>query len=288
MQREDDFEGWRLMARTFLQKGIAPNDIDWRMAGDMPLLFGETLEAADIDGFSKAKITVPAAFIDFAKKVICHRDPQRFARLYIILWRLQRERGLLSNRLDDDIAWLHACRRNIGRDVHKMHAFVRFKKIAIDVDGKEAFVAWFEPDHYITRLTANFFMRRFYGMDWAIITPHARAIWRQEKLSFGLGGTRREVPEHDVVDNEWRAYYSAIFNPARVKVKAMCSEMPKKYWKNLPEADQIRPLLTDAPEREKRMREQMIQAANPKARKWQQTLIGNANETEIPDQTIEG
>ena len=37
----------------------------------------------------------------------------------------------------------------------------------------------------------------------------------------------------------WRTYYRSIFNPARLKLKAMQAEMPKRYWKNLPEADLI-------------------------------------------------
>src|SRR5258708_38461014 len=37
-----------------------------------------------------------------------------------------------------------------------------------------------------------------------------------------------------------------MLNAARVKVKAMEKEMPKKYWRNLPEASIIRPLIEDA------------------------------------------
>ena len=38
----------------------------------------------------------------------------------------------------------------------------------------------------------------------------------------------------------WLTYYRSIFNPARLKVKAMQTEMPKKYWRNLPEAALIK------------------------------------------------
>ncbi|TIV03003.1 MAG: uracil-DNA glycosylase, partial [Mesorhizobium sp.] len=36
------------------------------------------------------------------------------------------------------------------------------------------------------------------------------------------------------------------FNPARLKVKAMQKEMPKKYWRNLPEASLIPDLIAGA------------------------------------------
>src|SRR3546814_12976717 len=91
-------------------------------------------------------------------------------------------------------------------------------------------------------------------MDWAIVTPDARAIWRYETLAYGPGGTKGEVPDSDVVEDHWRTYYGAIFNPARVKIAAMRAEMPRKYWKNMPEAQAIAPLLAGAEARAERMR----------------------------------
>ena len=51
------------------------------------------------------------------------------------------------------------------------------------------------------------------------------------------------------MEEMWRTYYANIFNPARVKVHAMQAEMPKKYWRNLPEATLIPTLLREAPRR---------------------------------------
>ena len=50
----------------------------------------------------------------------------------------------------------------------------------------------------------------------------------------------------DELEALWLTYYQHIFNPARVKIKAMQSEMPKKYWHNLPEAALIKDLTRDA------------------------------------------
>jgi DNA polymerase len=53
---------------------------------------------------------------------------------------------------------------------------------------------------------------------------------------------------------EWRFFYHAnIFNPTRVKVHAMQAQVPKEYWRNLPEATLIPTLLRDAPQRVKTM-----------------------------------
>jgi DNA polymerase len=53
-------------------------------------------------------------------------------------------------------------------------------------------------------------------------------------------------PHRRRLEETWRRYYASIFNPARLKVTAMQNEMPKKYWRNLPEASLIKPLIEGA------------------------------------------
>jgi DNA polymerase len=57
----------------------------------------------------------------------------------------------------------------------------------------------------------------------------------------------------DANEQLWITYFRNIFNPARLKVQAMQSEMPKKYWKNLPEAAAIPELISTAPARARAM-----------------------------------
>ncbi len=82
-------------------------------------------------------------------------------------------------------------------------------------------------------------------MDWIIATPKGTASWDGESLIFD---TRPgDNPGHgDPTDDLWRTYYANIFNPARLKLKAMQAEMPKKYWRHLPEADLIPELIANA------------------------------------------
>jgi uracil-DNA glycosylase family protein len=65
------------------------------------------------------------------------------------------------------------------------------------------------------------------------------------------------------LESLWRSYYGSIFNPARVNPKAMRSEMPVRYWKNLPEADLLPHLMQKA---ESRVETMMVkQATQPTA-----------------------
>lgn len=264
--RPGDFAEWRDAARGLLAGGVAPEDVSWRGAEEGASLFGDDAPPA-----SGAAVSLPRELLAMADRVICHSDANVPARLYRIVWRALRDRQLLARRSDPDIDWLSKTDNAIRRDIHKMHAFVRFRRLGEDA-GREQFAAWFEPDHRILRLTAPFFRRRFYGMDWAIVTPNSRAIWHDETLTYGAGGTKDEVPDSDVVEDQWRTYYGAIFNPARVKIAAMRAEMPKKYWKNLPEAQDIAPLLAGAAARVERMRATAVSLANPQTDKWRTSM----------------
>ncbi|WP_292457390.1 DUF4130 domain-containing protein, partial [Mesorhizobium sp.] len=98
---------------------------------------------------------------------------------------LRSEPKLLSIATDPDIRRLEAMEKAVHRDIHKMRAFVRFRKIGEGAD--ERYVAWFEPDHYIVERNADFFVRRFTGMRWTILTAHASADWDGERLAMGPG-----------------------------------------------------------------------------------------------------
>lgn len=73
--------------------------------------------------------------------------------------------------------------------------------------------------------------------------------WDGATISFSAGVDKSAAPTGDNVETLWVTYYSSIFNPARVKVRAMKAQMPVRNWKNLPEAEAIAPLLAKAPQR---------------------------------------
>jgi DNA polymerase len=90
-------------------------------------------------------------------------------------------------------------------------------------------------------------------MLWTILTPETSVHWNGEKLLFGPGAQLSDAPGHDGLEGLWRSYYGSIFNPARVNPDAMRAEMPKRFWKNLPEAALIPDLIANAPARTAQM-----------------------------------
>jgi DNA polymerase len=242
LDSETDFEGWRKAARAFVLNGVAPADITWTVRGSEPELF--EAETSPLPDVPVGAFSVPAKFVELAHSAILHRDPERFAILYRLLWRLMSNHDLLSIAIDPDVALVSQMARAVHRDEHKMHAFVRFREVGRD--PKSHFVAWFEPEHHIVELAAPFFAKRFADMPWSILTPDLSAHWDGHAVSFTPGVAKAEAPTEDRLEETWRRYYASIFNPARLKVKAMEKEMPKRYWRNLPEASLIKPLIADA------------------------------------------
>jgi uracil-DNA glycosylase len=254
LAHQTDFAGWRDAARQSLLAGVPPDALDWRVAGEeAPDLF--LLEEAGDPAPPKPEAAaprVPRAFIGLAETVILHRDPGRFALLYRLLWGIQRQPRLLEDASHPDVHLADQVAKAIRRDIHKMHAFVRFREVAAP-DGEAHYIAWFEPDNYIVEAAAPFFVRRFTGMRWTILTPDRTASWDGEHLTFAEGAVREQAPTSDRLEVLWRAYYANIFNPARLKLAAMTREMPRRYWKNLPEAELIGPLTEQAAAREDAM-----------------------------------
>ena len=244
----DDFEGWREAARALALIGAAPSEVVWQVAGGEADLFGTPAPAPPAPA---ALFSVSRAFVELAKQVICHRDPERFALLYAMLVKLRERPDALDDKADPLVHRLETMARAVRRDVHKMHAFLRFREVETG-DGPR-FVAWFEPDHHILRAAAPFFVQRFATMNWSILTPELSVHWDGETLSEGPGASRADAPEGDPVEAVWKTYYASIFNPARVKVGAMLKEMPKKYWKNMPETALVPELLKGAQARESEM-----------------------------------
>lgn len=250
-----DLDAWRVQARHAWEAALPPEDVEWQADAQGELLAATPV--ADQPGRRKG-LSVPAEFMAFAASVLCHRDAGRHALLYRLLWRIGNgERALLDRATDADVHRTMRWAQAVRRDTHKMKAFVRFRQ----VDGEDnAYIAWFEPDHFIVDRVAPFFMRRFAGMRWAILTPYRSVQWDGSQLWAGEGAQRSDAPADDAEDTLWRTYYANIFNPARLNTRMMRQEMPQKYWKHLPEAHLLPDLVREAGRRVREMDEREAQA----------------------------
>ncbi len=251
----DDFDFWREHARALVQCAVPPDRIAWVEPGGSGDLFAQGERHMPVAPAEAKPVRANRRFVSLARNAILHSDPERFALLYRLLWRLQANPRIMEDKADTDVRQVEELAKNVRRDSHKMHAFVRFRLVESgeEEEAGEHYVAWFEPEHHILRANAGFFMRRFSNMRWSILTPRGSLHWDGATMSEGPPAQRSDAPQGDPTEDLWRSYYASIFNPARLKVGAMLKEMPKKYWKNMPEAALIPELIAGAQNREAAM-----------------------------------
>lgn len=278
---ETDIDGWRAAARQLRQCRIPPEAVMWTVAGQDELLPGGQPELPPGAPYNKDGFRVSREFVELADMVILNRAPERFALLYRLLWRLADQPHLIRITTDPDVARALDMAKAVSRASHKMKAFVRFRLVE-GVDP-ETFVAWFEPSHRVLERTAPFFVERFANMRFSILTPDASLYWDTERLAFGLGADPTDAPGDDALEEIWRTYYASTFNPARLKVKMMTKEMPKRYWRNLPEASLIPELIAAAETRTVTMVQQAPTQPSVRAMKAAQRIARDgAWEMDIP------
>ncbi|WBO23092.1 UdgX family uracil-DNA binding protein [Sphingomonas abietis] len=249
---EDDFDGWRTAARAAALIGVPPEGLHWQVGDQVADLFAGATEPPLPPAPAGAAFSVSKTFVALAETVVLHADPERFALLYAMLVRLRDQPRLIEDQTDPLRRRLEEMAKAVRRDIHKMRAFLRFREVT-DADDAPRYVAWFEPEHHIVRANAGFFMRRFATMRWSILTPEIAIHWDGDTLTQGPGAARADAPEGDPIEEVWKTYYASIFNPSRLKTGAMLKEMPKKYWKNMPETALVPALIAGAQARETQM-----------------------------------
>ncbi len=240
---------WRAAARGFLRDGIRPEEVDWSGADT---LFDRLPEASD-QGRAGSSYTLSKAALGTIETALSHSDPDRYARAYQVVWRMAHGDLRFGDRSDPQMHKLLDHAKAVRRDIHKMHAFVRFRE-GPPHGERRAFAAWFEPEHPIVEAGTPFFAKRFGDMDWVIATPTLTATFKNGTLTYAETSDAKPPPD-DAAEELWCTYYASIFNPARLMTRAMQSEMPKKYWKNLPEARLIPDLVQTAQSRSRAMQE---------------------------------
>src|SRR3569833_2143346 len=195
-QEVRDFDGWRAAARPLLARAVHPEEVvwsDWRApslsdASDAapPGAAGSPDAGASSHAGAPDSPPAPGAarspaisrrLMRLLEDLACYRDPNRWELMYRLTWRvLHQNRDLLDNDADPDVQTARNWEKAIHRDVHKMHAFVRFHETNTG-DGDKRYVAWFEPAHEILRVSIPFFEKCFFFLRWLFVSSVGVAFW---------------------------------------------------------------------------------------------------------------
>lgn len=252
---------WQSAARELLHNSVSPTQIIWReRSSAQTSLFSQDTPPSSSrpepctkhtaqqrnPHSDRPTIKVPKRFLDIARRVALHNNPRRWALLYSVLWRVvHQDRNLLSIRVDDEVHQLLRMHWEVGADAHRMKSLLRFRRV--QENGQDTYIAWYEPDHFVVPMVAPHFVDKFASMHWAILTSDCCAYWDGSQLRFSAGVDRSRAPQDDQLEELWKTFYRSTFNPARLSMKTMRSEMPVRFWNNLPEAEVIGKVVSEAP-----------------------------------------
>ncbi|HSC66804.1 MAG TPA: TIGR03915 family putative DNA repair protein [Cellvibrio sp.] len=161
--------------------------------------------------------------------------------------------SILENFADPHILNAAKIEKMVHREVHRMHAFVRFQKGS---DG--LFYAAVDPDFNVLPLIGAHFERRYADQPWLIFDTrrHYGLHYDQHQLKFvsvvdpvfaqnGLlldSSVVRSDAQHDFQDERereyqllWKNYFHAVNISERNNRKLHMRHMPRRYWKYLTE-----------------------------------------------------
>lgn len=243
------FGTWREQARWLLSHSIDPSRVSWS-GTEAADLFATDEVYPEAPGAFQAR--VPVALLSLLERAARYRGEQRWSLLYEVLWRVSH--GDRTAMLSGDVLGSELQRRIklVDREAHHLHAFVRFVAVppGDDPAALPEYVAWHDPAHDILASASEHFIGRMGRHRWLIATPRDGVYYdgtrlvhqRRCPLAWQQLAQRVEDPGGDM----WLAYYSHIFNPARLNPKVMQGHLPARFWKNLPEGPLIPSLISEA------------------------------------------
>ena len=144
---------------------------------------------------------------------------------------------------DNIVSYVNQLARKVGKEKHRMEAFVRFQLTKDDV-----YFANIEPDHDILPLISKHFRNRYTDQQWLIYDVKRKYgiyynLNHVELVSLNLQEIHfNKVRKSEVFEAEeyecqtlWNDYFKSTHIKSRINPKLHRQHMPKRYWKYLSE-----------------------------------------------------
>ncbi|WP_299255883.1 TIGR03915 family putative DNA repair protein [uncultured Aquimarina sp.] len=145
-----------------------------------------------------------------------------------------------------DILKISQVAKMVGREKHRMEAFVRFQRTKDDI-----FISTVEPDFNVLPLLICHFQDRYADQKWLIYD-----IKRSYGLYYDLhkvdiitldffSKLNTSIQKENYVDNEldfqklWQTYFNSVTIKSRKNSRLHVQHLPKRYWKYLIEKNEI-------------------------------------------------
>ncbi len=182
------------------------------------------------------------AFMDIYKTFLSE-DPHREMVIYEYLRLLFSAKKPINGHYHEDaVMRVSQLVRQMGREIHRMHAFVRFQELA---DG--LYFAPIEPDFDVLPLAYQHFRDRYAAMQWCIydIKRNYGMLYDGEKVERVVLDNETfssiQLPTELLSEKElayqqlWKDYFKSTNIVERKNLKLHLRHVPTRYWKYLTE-----------------------------------------------------
>lgn len=155
------------------------------------------------------------------------------------------EINIEHNFIDDTVLKIQQIDKMIGREVHRMHAFVRFQQTKDDI-----YYSVIEPDFNVLPLIIDHFEKRYPAQNWLIYDSkrfygmfYDQQKANTEAITFDANhhNNLRQLSSHILEEKEvayqqaWKVYFKSTNIPERRNMKLHLQHVPRRYWKYLVE-----------------------------------------------------
>ena len=150
--------------------------------------------------------------------------------------------NILQDFANEDIMNIAKICKSMGREIHRMHAFVRFEKLQ-----DEVYFSKIEPDFNVLPLSVKFFKDRYQDQKWMIfdLKRNYGVFYDLKEMDF-FYPTENQHYEFKKIENLlheeetkyqklWQRYFFKTNIPERKNLKMHHQMLPKRYWKYLTE-----------------------------------------------------
>lgn len=206
-----DLAGFRMEALQLLAHQVPPEAVHWLvldihpgspLPGDLPPRPRNVPRAV--------AAIVPASFQRLCELVVLHRDPERFALLYRLLWRLVHEPLLRGDPIDADMLHAQHLGHAVRRDILKLKTHLRMRAVA-DAEHGDAQMGCHDPAHHILEAVTPWLAQRLTAPRWALFTPDRSVCSLDKHLTYGSGVPLHQFPAYEAADQVWLSCHAKVF-----------------------------------------------------------------------------
>ena len=150
------------------------------------------------------------------------------------------ETNILQNYANDDMLKISKICKSVGREKHRMEAFVRFEKMS-----DEVYFAKIDPDFNVLPLIRKHFKNRYQDQQWMIYDlrrnygifynlKDCEFFYPEEKINL-RNYQEKFHHEENQYQQLWQRYFVKTNIVERKNPKLHLQHVPKRYWKYLTE-----------------------------------------------------